>query len=483
MPPQGDNTAKAQAQGKSFPDDSPIISASPLSPVVVQVDDKIYDAKTLAKAHAGGELFVKVFAGRDATEAFLSYHRKRFPHDRMKSLCLGSAQPMKTYKDEDYLELCKLVEEVLPRSKAFAPWHYWLKLAVLLGLAFGLEFFIHATKSYRWYLTGPLGLIFAWVGMNVQHDANHGSLSPVAAINRLFGLTQNWIGGSALDWIHQHDVQHHIYPNSVTTDPDIVGNDFLRLNPLKPRHRYQLGQHLYVFLLFALFGMSYIISSVGHIVNGFHYTRMSALVTKNRLFEEATMAFFVLRWIVFPLYQVPALSTLLNILPLFVVGGYYLAFFFIISHNFENAYFYRDDKDEAVKVALHLLAVLSPSFPGNEMCVSSCSYRSPSFASRCARQRMWVAPGWPSSTEDSTTRSSTTSFPASSTRTTPPSLPLCAPIARRRAFPMCTSPLSARMLLLVCATFISLARSSSPRIIIPASSSLPLLDYLFLFKS
>eukprot|EP01039_Chlorochromonas_danica_P006031 gene6031-6641_t len=349
MPPQGENSAKAQAQAKSVPDDSPILSASPLSPVVVQVDDKIYDAKTLAKSHAGGELFVKVFAGRDATEAFLSYHRKRFPHDRLQSLCLGSAQPMKTFKDDDYLELCKLVEEVLPRSKAFAPWHYWLKLVVLLGLAFGLELFIHTTKSYRWYFTGPLGLIFAWVGMNVQHDANHGSLSPVAAINRLFGLTQNWIGGSALDWIHQHDVQHHIYPNSVTTDPDIVGNDFLRLNPLKPLHRYQLGQHLYVFLLFALFGMSYIVSSVGHVVNGFHYTRMSVLVTKNRLFEEATIAFFVLRWIVFPLYQVPAISTLINVLPLFIVGGYYLAFFFIISHNFENAYFYRDDKDEAVK--------------------------------------------------------------------------------------------------------------------------------------
>jgi cytochrome b involved in lipid metabolism len=42
---------------------------------IVQIDGVLYDAAGMASIHPGGELFVKSFSGRDATEAFLSYHR------------------------------------------------------------------------------------------------------------------------------------------------------------------------------------------------------------------------------------------------------------------------------------------------------------------------------------------------------------------------------------------------------------------------
>ena len=96
-----------------------------LNDYAVQVDEFIYDTISLAKIHPGGELFVKAFSGRDCTEAFLSYHRKAFPHDRMTDSLIGKASPLKAAgADADYLELCKLVEQVLPRNKAFAPAHY-----------------------------------------------------------------------------------------------------------------------------------------------------------------------------------------------------------------------------------------------------------------------------------------------------------------------------------------------------------------------
>ena len=47
----------------------------PLKEDVLQVDGVLYNAESLASSPPGGELFVKSFAGRDATEAFLSYHR------------------------------------------------------------------------------------------------------------------------------------------------------------------------------------------------------------------------------------------------------------------------------------------------------------------------------------------------------------------------------------------------------------------------
>ncbi len=320
------------------------VSGEVLNENTVQVNDCIYDTLSLAAIHPGGELFVKAFSGRDATEAFMSYHRREFPHNRVTDSLVGKAVAAKPVSiDADYMELCALVEKVLPKNKAFAPFSYFVKIGVLLTLTLGLEYYIHSTGSYKWYLTGINGWFFALVGLNIQHDANHGSISRNPLVNRVLGLTQNWIGGSALDWIHQHVVQHHISPNDVNHDPDIAGNSFLRFNPLRPRESQHLLQHIYVFVLLCFFGMTYIIDSMVHIVKGFHYSHMSALVKSNRYFEAATILFFGVRWIVMPLYYYPSVYTILNILPLFMVGGYYLAFFFIISHNFDGVHFLEKD--------------------------------------------------------------------------------------------------------------------------------------------
>jgi fatty acid desaturase (delta-4 desaturase) len=57
--------------------------------------------------------------------------------------------------------------------------------------------------------------------MNIQHDANHGSLSRNHWVNRFFGLSQNYIGGSTVLWIHQHVVQHHVHTNDVTRNLNV----------------------------------------------------------------------------------------------------------------------------------------------------------------------------------------------------------------------------------------------------------------------
>jgi acyl-lipid (7-3)-desaturase (Delta-4 desaturase) len=110
----------------------------------IQVDDKVYSAKILASDHPGGDLFVKAFAGRDATEAFMSYHRRKFPHQKMEYAAVGKAIAVKSPEaDKDYLELCELIDKVLPRNKAFAPFHYYLKVFFILSVALGLEVILY----------------------------------------------------------------------------------------------------------------------------------------------------------------------------------------------------------------------------------------------------------------------------------------------------------------------------------------------------
>ena len=127
-------------------------SSSDIPVKQVQVDDKLYDAEALSNFHPGGELFVKAFAGSDATEAFWSYHRRRFPHDKkeLKEMQVGTIQGSKAAAgtagvdiDDDFFELCDLVEQVLPRHKSFAPWHYYAKIACVLGATFGLEVYVN----------------------------------------------------------------------------------------------------------------------------------------------------------------------------------------------------------------------------------------------------------------------------------------------------------------------------------------------------
>ena len=162
------------------------------------------------------------------------------------------------------------------------------------------------------------------------------------------GYSQNYIGGSAVDWIHQHDVQHHVNTNDVTHDPDIVGGLVLRLNPLKPLLFNHALQHLYVFILIGFFGFTIIQYSIENVWKGEHHIPMSPLIKSYRMFDLFTSVLFIFRWFILPLILKPTIWTLINIAPMFIVGGYYLAFFFLISHNYKGAYFF-DEKNSSLE--------------------------------------------------------------------------------------------------------------------------------------
>lgn len=339
-----------------------------IGPEAIQIDDKIYCAKILSDIHPGGDIFVKAFAGLDATKAFLSYHRRNFPHSSMIGACIGATPSrVSTEYMADYLELCQLVEKVLPRHKSFAPLTYYIKISFILIVAVFLELYIHITKSYHWQLTGLLGFFMALIGLNVQHDANHGAISKYPMINRLLGLSQNWIGGSSLNWIHQHVVQHHIHTNDVHHDPDLRGNPMIRLNPLNPISKFQCVQQVYTFFLMLVFGFSMVVTTFFDVCTGKNMTPFSRMVSLERVFEATTSIIFYIRWFLLPFLWSPTLKMALNIAPLFIVGGFYLAFFFIISHNFVGVHMF-DNKSKRKSTFLYDQAASSSNVGGAGLC-------------------------------------------------------------------------------------------------------------------
>jgi fatty acid desaturase (delta-4 desaturase) len=154
-----------------------------------------------------------------------------------------------------------------------------------------------------------------------------------------------------------------LHTNEVHSDPDIAGSDLLRLNPLAPLLPPQAAQHLYFFGLILLFGHIMVLSSLWHVLSGVQFTPYARLLAPHRRFDAAASLLFIFRWFALPLLRSPSVWTLLNVTPMFAVGGYYLAFFFVISHNFAGVQMF----DEAAPAA--------PDSPERRRLLNSFLYR------------------------------------------------------------------------------------------------------------
>ncbi|NER33470.1 MAG: acyl-CoA desaturase [Oscillatoria sp. SIO1A7] len=95
-----------------------------------------------------------------------------------------------------------------------------------------------------------LGLAVAGVGFSVGHDANHGGYSNSKLVNRLIGLSYDFIGLSSYLWQFRHNTLHHIYPNMLGYDIEIHADALVRLSPdiqYKWHHKYQ---HILIWFLY-----------------------------------------------------------------------------------------------------------------------------------------------------------------------------------------------------------------------------------------
>ena len=75
------------------------------------------------------------------------------------------------------MELCERVNKVVPRLKSFAPWHYYIKVAFLLGTFTSLEVYCHYHGFYPFSLMFAVGFIAALIG-EVEHGGETGESKP-----------------------------------------------------------------------------------------------------------------------------------------------------------------------------------------------------------------------------------------------------------------------------------------------------------------
>ena len=125
-----------------------------------------------------------------------------------------------------------------------------------------------------------LGMVQAFIGFNVSHDAIHGAYSSSKKINKILSYTFNVIGANAYVWSVTHNKVHHTYTNIPGHDEDLeVAPGMVRLSPLEEPKPIMRFQHIYAFFLYSLTSLSWVFrkdfkkffqKKVGHINNTNH---------------------------------------------------------------------------------------------------------------------------------------------------------------------------------------------------------------------
>ncbi|GAB5525072.1 MAG: acyl-CoA desaturase [Roseivirga sp.] len=96
------------------------------------------------------------------------------------------------------------------------------------------------------------GFFTAMIGLNVSHDAIHGSYTKCPKKNKRLGLSFNFIGVNDYVWTISHNIVHHTYTNIPNHDEDIEQVPILRLQPNQELWKIHKFQYIYAFFLYSL---------------------------------------------------------------------------------------------------------------------------------------------------------------------------------------------------------------------------------------
>jgi linoleoyl-CoA desaturase len=201
----------------------------------------------------------------------------------------------------------------------------------------------NTSLSTQFMLWVVIGLFTAFIGLNISHDANHGSLSNNKSVNRILSYTFNLIGANSYVWNITHNIVHHTYTNIEGHDEDIMQISLLRMSPHQKLRKIHRHQYWYAFFFYSLASLSWVFikdyvkffkKNIGNYNNKRH-----PLIQYFILF--VSKAFYYTCFIVVPFVFIKALwwQILLGFLIMHFVQGLTMAIVFMLAHIVEETDF------------------------------------------------------------------------------------------------------------------------------------------------
>ena len=143
-------------------------------------------------------------------------------------------------------------------------WKLHLKTLVMFSLyivPYFIIFLVPMPGYFQLILTVVMGIGMAGVGMNVMHDANHGSYSSKKWVNKFLGSSIYILAGNVYNWQVQHNVLHHTYTNIHGHDEDLETGNIMRFSQHSPWKKFHRFQHFYSIFLYGLLTINWVLTS------------------------------------------------------------------------------------------------------------------------------------------------------------------------------------------------------------------------------
>ncbi|TAF32268.1 MAG: acyl-CoA desaturase [Cytophagales bacterium] len=188
-----------------------------------------------------------------------------------------------------------------------------------------------------------LGTFAAFIGLNICHDALHGSYSNNTTLNAFLGKFFNIIGANDYVWKIVHNTIHHTYTNIPDMDEDLDTGGIIRMSPSLPLQKFHRYQHFYALPLYCLASLSWIFRKDFSKIfvrreKGFRYPvhPTSEYVSLFGFKALHFALFFVMPFIIIPQ---PWWQVLLGMMVMHFFEGFLLTIIFVMAHVVEETHF------------------------------------------------------------------------------------------------------------------------------------------------
>lgn len=186
-----------------------------------------------------------------------------------------------------------------------------------------------------------LGGLTAAIGFNVMHDGMHGSFSRYKWINKLAGLSLNFLGANNFMWKTKHNIIHHTYTNIQGIDDDIEARPFLRLCETQKYYKVHRYQHWYFWAAYSLLYLWWVFFTdyKKYFLGRIGPTPLQKMSVADHVSFWAFKLFHAFAFIAFPIYMVGFLPWLIGFLLFGCFAGFVLSIVFQLAHTVEHTDF------------------------------------------------------------------------------------------------------------------------------------------------
>jgi len=221
-----------------------------------------------------------------------------------------------------------------------------LRKATLIAIWFLGSFALLLSVHSIWLQLGlcfSYGLAASAVGFNIFHDANHGAISANRRHNLIIAILASAVlGASRYFWNYKHNVLHHRLTNVHTWDDDLETRGFMRLTPQQDWKWRYYGQHLFVFILYAVNAIELVF--VKDFIQFFTlrinpYKSIPAMSITEKVEFWTAKVFYLLVFVGLPFAILPAVRVIEGLLIYELTLGLSLGLVFSMAHQVECVQF------------------------------------------------------------------------------------------------------------------------------------------------